>query len=348
MSLTAALRPAALSFAGASPNRGSQGETARPFHHEPSYINLNRMLIRYQHLILLTPDPTSEQDAGLTPLQRQIQADLWSPLPFHRTKWLHNIDGARSLLLQLERAAQSLRVQRTKQNALKDLAEKRIVIKRLRNKIEEIGREVEAMGEDAYNYPRFEDDRETALDVLRQQRRKSGVSPAHEETLQNGKPVTQVEEVGDGDLATEDTSRDALFSTSSNIRKRGQQDANTPNDTGETTGYRKLDAAEQAMFEASSTHEDLTQSLVSMAAQLKQQTRAFQFSLDQDKGLLDKAVEGLDINLTGMEAARKNMAFLTRMSEEQGLFGRLKLYAMIFAMWILAILLVFVGPKLRF
>jgi energy-converting hydrogenase Eha subunit G len=85
-----------------------------------------------------------------------------------------------------------------------------------------------------------------------------------------------------------------------------------------------------------------------MAAQLKQQGRALQFSLEQDKGILGRALEGLDINLTGLEAASKNMAFLRRMSEEEGWLGRLKLYGMIFAMWISAFLLVFVCPKLRF
>ncbi len=88
--------------------------------------------------------------------------------------------------------------------------------------------------------------------------------------------------------------------------------------------------------------------MISMAAQLKQQAKAFQFSLGQDKSLLDRALEGLDKNETGMPAASKNMQFLKRMSEEQGFFGRLKLYAMIGAMWAVAILLVFAGPKLRF
>lgn len=349
MSLTAALRPAAFSFPGTSPNRPSEGDSARPFRHEARYINLNRMLIRYQHLVLLTPDPASEDTSELTPLQRQIQADLWSPLPYHRTKWLHNIDGARNMLLQLERAAQSLRNKLAKQNALEDLAEKRLVVKRLRSKVEEIGREVEAMGDDAFNLPRFDDDRETALDVLRQYKRKSGMPSAQEEARLEGKPVDRVETVeGDEDEVGKDTSRGELFQTTSSVRKRGQQDPNKPDDTAQSTGYRGLDAGEQAMFESSSTHDDLTQSLLSMAAQLKQQARAFQFSLDQDKGLLDRALEGLDRNLTGMEAASKKMAFLTRMSESEGMFGRLKLYGMIFAMWIVAVLFVFVGPKLRF
>ena len=114
------------------------------------------------------------------------------------------------------------------------------------------------------------------------------------------------------------------------------------------TGYSGLDAGERAMLESSKTQEQITSSLVDMATQLKQQARKFQFSLDQDKSLLDRALEGLDRNVSGLEAASKNMAFLKRMSEGEGLWGRLKLYAIIAGMWVAAIMLVFIGPKLRF
>ena len=95
------------------------------------------------------------------------------------------------------------------------------------------------------------------------------------------------------------------------------------------------------MLNTSRVHEDITGSLVNMAAQLKQEQRKLQFNLEQDKGILGRAMEGLDVSLSGMEAASKNMKFLTRMSEEEGWLGRLKLYAMIFGMWVVAFLLSF-------
>jgi hypothetical protein len=49
-----------------------------------------------------------------------------------------------------------------------------------------------------------------------------------------------------------------------------------------------------------------------------------------------------------MEAASKRIGMLRRMSEGKGWWGRIMLYAWIFGLWIVAILLVFVGPKLRF
>ena len=53
-------------------------------------------------------------------------------------------------MLQLERAAQGIKVQRTRQVVQRDLAEKRRVIKRLRGRVEEIGREVEGSGEERW------------------------------------------------------------------------------------------------------------------------------------------------------------------------------------------------------
>ena len=93
---------------------------------------------------------------------------------------------------------------------------------------------------------------------------------------------------------------------------------------------------------------ELTSALVAMAQSLKGSAKQFQTSLGEDDAALRGAAEGLDKNETGMEAAGKRMGMLKRMSEGQGLWGRLMLYAWIFGLWVAAILLVFVGPKLRF
>src|SRR2546423_1186316 len=94
-----------------------------PFRHQPNYITLTRMLVRFSHNILLLPPSES-----LTLHQEQIQSDLHSPFPYHRTKWLHNIEHARTLLLQLEHGAQNIKVQRVKRDIVHDLAEKRSTI----------------------------------------------------------------------------------------------------------------------------------------------------------------------------------------------------------------------------
>lgn len=353
MSLASALRPVSLTF-GAGTQRDStstEPHLTRPFQHEASYLNLHRTLIRFQHLILLTPSPKAENITELSPLQRQVQGELWSPLPYHRNKWLHNVDGARTLLLQLERKAQGIRVQRARLGAIKLLAEERASIKKLKNRIEEIGREVEIMGSEDGQSPVDDGEGETLFDILQQQSRDRNMTlakPAQDDTWQQGRPLTQVEQQSGAEDAAETEKNEKLFASSSTVRRRGKNQLDVSKSGGQTTGFSNMPSPERALLDSSRVQEDITTSLVSMAVQLKQQGKAMQFSMEQDKGILGRAIQGLDINLSGMEAASKNMAFLRRMSEEEGLFGRLKLYAMIFGMWIVAFLLVFVCPKLRF
>ncbi|KIV97132.1 hypothetical protein PV10_00920 [Exophiala mesophila] len=351
MSLAATLRPGRISF-----NRQSQSDANQtiPLQHETNYLNLHRTLLRFQHLILLTPAPSTEPSSDLSPLQKQTQAELWSPLPYGRNKWLQDIEGARTLLLQLERQAQGIRVARRKHEAVKELAEKRAIIKRLKNRVEEIGHEVDSIGEE-HSLPSYGDDPgESLYDVLQQQRRSQN-RPAVEHgdvdiEPENGRITSQVEKESldeKGQLPNSSKQED-LFSPGE-VRQRGRKSKSSKQESSaETSGFSSLPSTERSLLDSARVHEDITASLVSMAAQLKQQSNAMAFALDQDKGLVGRALEGLDISVSGMEAASKNMAFLRRMGEEQGWFGRLKLYGMIFAMWVAAILLVFVCPKLRF
>ena len=93
---------------------------------------------------------------------------------------------------------------------------------------------------------------------------------------------------------------------------------------------------------------NLTSSLFTLAQALKASSTQFSASLSTDTEALNRATEGLDKNTTGMEAAGRRMGLLKRMSEGQGWWGRMMLYAWIAGLWVLAILLVFAGPKLRF
>lgn len=92
----------------------------------------------------------------------------------------------------------------------------------------------------------------------------------------------------------------------------------------------------------------MTERLVSLARALKDSSTQFSSSLDNDTETLKRAVDGLDKNTTGMDAAGQRMGLLKRMSEGKGWWGRMMLYAWIAGLWVFAILLVFVGPKLRF
>ena len=70
-------------------------------------------------------------------------------------------------------------------------------------------------------------------------------------------------------------------------------------------------------------------------------------SLEAEKDVLKRAEGGLDKSSQGMEAAERRMSMLRRMSEGQGWWGRIKLYAFIFGLWVACFLVVFVGPKIR-
>lgn len=299
-------------------------------------------------MILLTPSPNEALEAELAPWQKKTQAELWSPLPFHRMKWLHNIEGARTLLLKLEQASQNIKVQRTKREVVRDLAEKRTVIKRLRSRIEEIGREVESSNQNSYpSRPRNDDDDgETMYDVLQQIRQEKKESECGRKINGNLQDVSTAEAQSPDEANQESVS----FESSSNIRRRQgkSEDNKDAAQKSHTSGFSNLQGTEKSLLASSKEHEDITTSLVSMAAQLKQQARQFQFTLDQDKGMLDRALEGLDQNVSAMGLASKGMKTLQRMSEEQGFWGRLKLQLFIAGMWAVAILLVFAGPKLRF
>ena len=93
---------------------------------------------------------------------------------------------------------------------------------------------------------------------------------------------------------------------------------------------------------------DLTGSLLALAQSLKASSTQFSDSLTADNEALKRATEGLDKNETGMDAASRRMGMLRKMSEGQGWWGRMMLYAWIAGLWLVATLLVFVGPKLRF
>jgi hypothetical protein len=49
-----------------------------------------------------------------------------------------------------------------------------------------------------------------------------------------------------------------------------------------------------------------------------------------------------------MDAASRRMGTLRKMTEGKGWFARMKLYGLIFGLWLVAFLIVFVGPKIRF
>lgn len=156
--------------------------------------------------------------------------------------------------------------------------------------------------------------------------------------------------------------------TSQSLRPRGKQPVpSDPEkqaqsiDTAQTTGATRSllfgdhtkDVSEVATSEAILDHqrkeqEIVTEDLLRMASQLKLSSQKFGEALQEDTEVLNRAGEGLSKNELSLEAAARRMGAITKMTEGKGWYGRIMLYAWIYGLMVILVLLVFVLPKLRF
>ncbi|KAL8732913.1 MAG: hypothetical protein Q9181_003793 [Wetmoreana brouardii] len=242
---------------------------------------------------------------------------------FECTKTSANLEYARTLLLRLEHESSNLKIQSRKQDRQKTLLAQRALIKRLTERLHYLDNQ----DSDAYS---SESEGEDLLGEHAQ-----------------SAPSTTTSTPAVSSNAGLDSRRLEETSPEYNLRNR-LNPSNLPiSPSGTSTALPPNPTAQQ--LESHSTEQlDLTSSMVALVAQLKSSTLAFSSSLDLDNEALARAQEGLEKNESGLDAAGKRMGTLRRMSEGKGLWGRMMLYAWIGGLWIVAILLVFVGPKFRF
>lgn len=156
--------------------------------------------------------------------------------------------------------------------------------------------------------------------------------------------------------------------TSQQLRPRGNPTApSDPEkqalgmDTAQTTGASKSllfgnrtkEVSEVSTTEAILDHqrkeqEVVTEELLRMASQLKLSSQKFGEALQEDTEVLGHAVKGLNKNELSLEAAARRMGAITRMTEGKGWYGRIMLYAWIYGLMVVLVLVVFALPKLRF
>ncbi|KAI0400830.1 hypothetical protein F4802DRAFT_583105 [Xylaria palmicola] len=106
--------------------------------------------------------------------------------------------------------------------------------------------------------------------------------------------------------------------------------------------------AEAILDHQRAEQDELTASMVSMARTLKASTHAFSSALREDQDVLAGAGKGLDRSERGLDGVAGRMGRLRRLTEGEGWWGRMLLYAWIAGLSVFAVLLVFVFPKLRF
>ncbi|KAL1593127.1 hypothetical protein SLS60_010734 [Paraconiothyrium brasiliense] len=247
-----------------------------------------------------------------------------------------NVDHARTLLLNLEHSTSSL-PSKSKKSALQtDLQKKRELIKQLFQRLQELDKLHDSETDGSADSEDSENEEDNFPSYAPHKAADAGL-----EVNTSG---------GEGNEALQNAARGL---TNELRRRGGAQDVDTiatgnslfPTKAKTTTGEAQTDAI---LSDHRSEQDSLETSLLDMAKQLKQQSLHFHDTLEGDKSVVDRALSGLDKNALGMEAAGQKMGTLRRMTEGKGWWDRMKLYAMIFGLWVVAFLVVFVGPKIRF
>ncbi|KAL4743333.1 hypothetical protein BDV11DRAFT_202050 [Aspergillus similis] len=135
-------------------------------------------------------------------------------------------------------------------------------------------------------------------------------------------------------------------STTSNLKPTATATGSSLHDTAKTPEPQTRADTEEALATDRLEQENLTSSLLDLATQLKTSSQQFQASLEAEKSVLARAAEGLDRTTGNLAAAERRMGMLRRMTEGKGWWGRMMLYAWIFALWRSTVLGVLGVPSL--
>ncbi|MCJ1299095.1 hypothetical protein MMC08_001886 [Hypocenomyce scalaris] len=273
--------------------------------------------------VALDTRATDVASVNLTRLLSRLEQKVLSSEPdprlrrssYERAKTSANLEHARTLLLRLEHESSAIKIQSRKQAAQSELLQKRHLIKRLTERLYDLNRVNAGEVQDS-------SDSEDLLgeDVLTEPT-SSVLSPARD-------PSTSI---------SLDRRKDTPPPTSTLRNRHAPSSSSTTAHTETLLDHNRIE------------QESLTETLLSVATALKANAGAFAADLEgEDREILDRASQGLEKNTGGMEGAAGRMGLLRRMTEGKGWWGRLKMYVWIAALWILALGVVFVMPKLRF
>ena len=123
----------------------------------------------------------------------------------------------------------------------------------------------------------------------------------------------------------------------------------TTTTTTSSTQPGTISATAEAILDNQRAEQDaLSESILKLATELKASSQAFSSYLDEDKEVMERAGEGMNKTEQGMTKVTGKMSTLQRMTEGEGWWGRMMLFAYIYALMILLLVVVFVLPKLRF
>ncbi|PQE12240.1 synaptobrevin protein [Rutstroemia sp. NJR-2017a BVV2] len=275
-----------------------------------------------------------------------------------------NLEYARNLLIHVEQDAQNIKVLSKKQEVQADLVRKRELLHRLGERLQELN--------ELGDYE-SDDDTSDGEDLLAQDTPSETTDEtATHEDRSAPSPTTHTPPFTDIDPSSPlSRSRTSVAEEPYTLRSRAphhsdlftQPPSTSTSNADHTTAYTTSTStstsppapttatattAETLLTHNRTEQEDLTASLLSMAQQLKASSHSFANTLASDSAVLDSAVAGMDRNELGLEAASRRMGHLRSMTEGKGWLGRMIMYAYIAGLAVLALVIVFVLPKLRF
>ncbi|GAM42899.1 hypothetical protein TCE0_044r17283 [Talaromyces pinophilus] len=294
-------------------------------------INLNNLLARLEQNIFLS------LSAEHRPSQ---QSDL------ECVRIGANIDYAQTLIKKIERSLPAVKAPAIRHERTTDLTKKRGRYEKIKERFDWVKEDVERRtGREEEDIQDFEEDDDIweGLAPIEKEAAAADLEPEAPNNLISSQETTTIRQRRPDKtslLPTAPSTAAAIASGTSTSTYPGPKP--TPATTAPPT-----DTKESALATHRTEQESLTTSLLTLASQLKSSSEAFQTSIENEKGILNRAVEGLDRNMSGMEAAGKRMGVLRRMTEGRGWWGRMIMYAWIFGLWIVALAIVYLGPKLR-
>ncbi|KAK0748857.1 hypothetical protein B0T21DRAFT_421242 [Apiosordaria backusii] len=302
-------------------------------------------------------DPLTDLTLLLNRLQRTIlhaDAEREARLKeseYEREKALRNITYARSLLTKVEQDTLAIKIHARRQYLQSDLVRKRELLDQLSERLSDLAE----VGSRHNNDEENDDDTSEGEDILADiivtpsasesqdsfSRHTDDEDPDEDDGVSETTPSLRPRRTQNQPSPKEDTKPTAVSSSSALFGDRANKSA-------PTTALSAVTTTEAILDHQRAEQDALSESILQLASQLKASSQAFSMSLEEDKELVDKAGEGMNKTGEGMDAVTRRMTTLQRMTEGEGWWGRMRLYAIVYGLMVVLVLVVFVLPKLRF
>lgn len=333
-----------------------------------SLTDLNRLLARLQQSLLLA---NVERERRLRTSE------------YERNKVSINLEYARTLLTTLEQDALAVKVHVRRQEMVADLNHKREIFEQLVERLRELDEisidsneddssEGEDLLEGIVRTPSESQDSRCVPEREEEESEKEEEEEDKPTEIAEPRQTTQAATTNQSPAAARPSPTEGGTSTTQTLRSRVPENMAEAHqsDTVATSARAQLfgsgpglspgqgkckattsidrTATQEAILDHHRAEQDkLTESLLHMAKALKDSSRAFGAELESEKDMLHATGTGLERNERGMDAATRRLDTLHKMTEGEGWWGRMMLWAWAYGLMVMLILIMFVLPKLR-